>query len=137
MELDFIKQDLELEQGGVWVSYAGTDFECRIARIGNPDFESKARELRQQAKIQMLIDGKTDEKTAADQLKTLLPIVADHILLDWRGLTSKGEPVPYSKEKAVELLGRRDLRDWYIWILAVANDAERFRRASTEEDLGN
>lgn len=138
MELNKIKQDLELESQGIWKAYRGTDFKCRIARIGNPRFEEASRELRQQARIRAIAEG--DDLDSADinqSMDDLAEIVAKCVLLDWEGLTENGEEVKYSPAKAVELLKRRDLRDWYAWILKVSNNAELYRRRSQAADLGN
>lgn len=34
--------------------------------------------------------------------------LAEHILLDWKGVTSGGEPLPFSKEQAIALLTAED-----------------------------
>ena len=34
--------------------------------------------------------------------------LAEHILLDWKGVTSGGEPLPFSKEQAIAILTAED-----------------------------
>ena len=63
--------------------------------------------------------------------KRMARIMSDHLLLDWEGdISSGGEPLPYTKENAYDLLmAVEPLRDW---IIQQSDRIENFR----EELLG-
>ena len=60
------------------------------------------------------------------------------MLLGWTGLCDdNGKDIPYSREKAIELLRDPALNDLYDWILAMSANADAFRVDLEEEVVGN
>lgn len=132
MKIGRIKQDLALEREGVWARYPGTDFECRLARVGNPEFQSRRQEILEGARIAEAVRGELSERETRD---AIAPIVARHIVLDWRGLEDDdGSEIQHSVARCEEMLRDPHLNDWYTWVLRVAGDAQQFRRKAVESE---
>jgi len=130
-----IKTDLKKEVEGIWDTYPGTDFRCRIARSGNQNFEQHSKRLRKNAKIKRAAAGELTDK---ESKLAIAPAVAEFVLLDWEGLEDDdGNQIPYSVTKAVELLSDRAMDDFYNWVLKTSNNGEKFKHDLEEESLGN
>lgn len=133
-KLRTIKTDSAAERDGVWMKYPGTDIEIKIARFGNPSFEADSREFRTLAK--QAKDGV--ELTERESKDAVAPAVARHLVKDWRNLEDDdGAAIPFSQERAVELLKTPELHDLYDWIVAQSRNADRFRRAEVAATVGN
>ena len=106
---------LRAEQGrvlhGAWVNGAvhglGEDVRLRVRGRWNPEFRAM------QAKLQAAVpnDKKTRtefglEVSVAESERIITECLIETALLDWENLreTDDGEPIPFSKEKARELL---------------------------------
>ncbi|MBB76531.1 MAG: hypothetical protein CMJ75_18660 [Planctomycetaceae bacterium] len=129
--------DLNKERDGIWFRYHGSDFECRIARIGNPNFEGAKRRALRDEKVRRAVEGGL---TVKESKHALAPLVAEYILVDWRGLEDDdGNPLPYSIEKATEMLRDDRYRDVYDWVLNQANNGDFFLATEAEdaETVGN
>lgn len=63
-------------------------------------------------------------------------LVADHILLDWRGdITDGGQPLAYSKEAAVRILIEAEgLREW---VMSQADRLDNYRQQALDTTAGN
>jgi hypothetical protein len=134
-KLKSLKTDLKKETEGVWATYPGTEFKCKIARAGNPKFDEASRSLRKNARIRQAAQG---QLTGRESKAAIAPAVAEHILLDWQGLSDDdGSEIPYSRAKAVELLKDPSLNDWYDWVLSTSATADLFRAELEEEIVGN
>lgn len=132
--MDLKKQfetDEKLEENGVWISL-GQGAEVLVARFGNKKHRDALERHRTPHKA-LIASGRQLPAEIADQI--LLHAAVDAILLDWRGITENGEPVPFSKQKALEYL--RDLKDFRAQIDFVSGQMETFRRHAMEEDAGN
>lgn len=121
----------ELEVGGVWRSIGG-GARLKVARVGN---EAYNRFVRKEYKANdEVLNGPDDElstKTSDDILQTA---AANHILLDWEGLSYKGESRSYSVESAKEFLAHKD---FYAQVLALAGQAEEYRYKADAEVAKN
>lgn len=119
VDISKIRVDAEAERTGRWVSW-DHGIQLRIARMNTPAFQERMREL-SQPNIEKIRDGDKDLIRAVT-----IECVAECVLLDWKGLEDGGEPLEYSKEKAVELLSDPGLRDLYEFVLTTAHGREKF-----------
>jgi hypothetical protein len=122
--------DKALETEGVWVDI-GNGVEVRVARIGNPAYRARMKKLGKPYR-HLLRD---DESELPDGLleKLTVDAIAHTVLLDWRGpamVDGEGQPIPFSPEKAVELLTGID---WFRErVEEAARMRETFRRREVE-----
>jgi hypothetical protein len=118
--------DENAEINGVWQPLGDAEF--LIARANNRNFARAlaARVEKEQEKL-----DRQDE--AADKLSDEIwaSVYAETVLLDWRGVTYKGKPLPYSKANACKVLAHRDFRR-EITKLAESLDAYRAKVEETQ-----
>lgn len=116
------KTDDTKEQEGVWIALDGKS-RIKVARLNN----SRYREaLKKQARR---FEGPLRAQTLTHEAKEglLNDLLADTILLDWEGMTSHGEPFPYSRENAKSVL--TDMKDFRELVMSFAEDVENYRPA--------
>lgn len=118
--------DEKKEVEGVWVELNDKGAKVLVARAGNKKYARMFS--REYERHQRALEAKND---AADDLsdKVTIEIMAETILLDWQGLTFKGELLPYSKENARKLLSVKDFR---VHITKLSNDFDSYRVAQEE-----
>ena len=128
MELKKIRIDPKKQSEGVWFE-VDDDTSLLIARMNNPkfnkEFERETRQSRRFAKRGMLPDDKAAE--IVDK------VVAKTVLLGWKGLKQDGEEIPYSEEKALELLQDEELASFKEIVFDLATSEENFRREEIED----
>lgn len=131
MDLSSIKIDLAKEKNGVWEDLDG-ETSVLVARMNNPNFNKRFQELtelyRSAARKGML----TDER-AEDILVTCL---AETILLDWKGLKEAGVEVPYSVEKAKEILSNAALSTFRRVVVEISDNQAKYRDTEITESAG-
>lgn len=128
------KTDKKKETDGVDVEF-GAGLTLRVARIGNPRYEAKIAELRRPHLQILRRQQDSAEKDALIQ-EILQKVAAETVLLGWSGLTDdKDQPIPYSKEKALELF--KDAPDFFEAVMDIARDVRHFRTDSLEASKGN
>lgn len=125
MDLKAIKIDSAKVEAGLWVKNIPDlgDVELRVRGSRNLD----ARRLRQKL-IRGLPQAQLDEPMVQDSMNA--QITSQTILLEWRNVTIDGVDVPYSADKALELLGDSD---WSRFRDAVAWAAEQVALQSAGE----
>lgn len=103
-----------------------------VARLGNPEYVRVllAESEKHDAALSSL------PKPEAEKLDTeiLSKVLAETILLDFKGLGFKGKPLKYSKENALVLLAVKDFR---TRVIAEAQKLENFRVAYEEVSAKN
>lgn len=126
MDLTRFKADPVLEDEGVWTSVdAGTEASIKIARIGNRRYrEAMTRRLKPYRRA--LRNGTLDEKVTAE-------VLAETILLDWKGLTQDGVPLTYSPDAAKDLLCDNRFKDFRDLVVELAGDLELYRQQDIED----
>jgi len=97
---------------GVWKEFMnGVSF--KIARYGNT-----AHAL----SMQQILNSHKEDPDATELGDEVAESLVTFILLDWKGLTTpEGEPIPYSKEVALELL----TKDEYIHVQTFVEKTSR------------
>jgi hypothetical protein len=127
MELNRFKTDQALEQEGVWIDL-GEGASIRVARAGNRRNSELFNKLTSDPEYQR--KDKLDTLTEADLEAVVVTCLAETILLDWKGFEDGGKEVPFSKEKAREMLAYRDFRNT---VQEASRDAANFRARSVKE----
>jgi hypothetical protein len=125
--------DLAAEREGVWCEI-GEGCSLLIARAGNPQHEETVARLEREMRPQSL----AADAELSSKLRTEIAIkaLAANILLGWRGLIDDdGKQIPYSREKAEELL--RVARDFRQLVASLAMERSRFQNEQAAATLGN
>lgn len=131
MKISTFKTNEQREQEGVWED-AGGGLRLKVARLGNLRYEEYLRQTGKPYARQMR-HGTVDNKVLEDLIRQAM---ARHVLLDWENLDDEqGNPIPYSHEKALELLTK--YRDFHQMVLEIAQDARLFKEQDLEEARGN
>lgn len=118
--------DSDKEQKGVEL-HIGEGFYVKVARSGNPRATAMFRELTSDPQFAvarrsgLLSDEKYDE--------VIFEVYSNTILVGWRGLTDNGADVPYSREKAKELLRHKD---FFAIIKEFSETQENYRTEAVE-----
>lgn len=131
--MDLNKQfsvDTSLEEKGVWIQM-DEETKVLIARNGN----AKYREVmtKRTAPFKAAIRNNIlPEKTAE---KILIEAMADAILLGWEGMKESGADVPYTRDKAVEMLTKyKEFRDF---VSETASQVEIYKQQEDAASAGN
>jgi len=116
---------------GVWVDCGG-DLKLKILRMGNPAYEEEIRKLAKPFLRQMRLGTMNVE----DMEKLAKKATAHNIIQGWENLEDEdGNPIEFSKEKALELFDRYP--DFYSIVKDVASEAELFREDDMEDATKN
>lgn len=119
------KTNKELEEGGVWVDI-GDGGSLKVARAGNKKALAHSR-LVAKPHMAQITYGKLSDEVATE---LAVEVLAECILLDWKGMTEGGKPLPYSKESAIRML--RDYPDFRDMVSQIANERKTFQREVEE-----
>lgn len=112
------KTDERKEVEGVWIPLS-TTARIKVARMGNPRYRDCIK--RKKAAYRQ-----TGIEIPSDVLEQMVrETVAETILVDWEGITTDGQPVPYSKETALTFC--TDLQEFYNLVLSASDTMETFR----------
>lgn len=129
MELSKFKQDTDKTENGTWVD-VGDGLLLLIAKSGNRKSLAAYQRLMKPYK-QMQERGMMPE----DKVRELnVRLVAESILLGWQGLTDNGVTVPYSPEKAYEILSDPAFSELLSLVQNLSSEPEVFK---SEDPAGN
>lgn len=128
MDLTLFQTDADRSVDGVWCP-VDDDTKIKVARLGNKRYQRVLQ--REMTPYKRLIDKGTVSDDVAD--KILVTAMAEAILLDWEGMTKHGEPFPYSKQNAVDLLLDPNLKDFRDFVTELSQDIELFRQEEIQE----
>lgn len=96
----------DLEEAGVEVKI-GPEAYITVARAGNRKYSKLLGTLFEENK-QLLETGTIEADDYSDTL--MIEVIAETILLGWRGLEYQGKKMKYSVDNAKLMLGHRDFR---------------------------
>lgn len=137
MELKELKRDSKKIEAGVWIGDLPgfDDVRFKVRGLSSPSvLNYQARRNRAIPRRDREPDGSLKPEAALRVLReTLLEIV----LLDWDGITENGEPVPYSKERAEELLTDPDYVSFADAVTIAARAVDQGDIEAQEELEGN
>jgi hypothetical protein len=99
------KTDQTLEENGVWVDL-GEDVHVLVGRLTS----KRTREVRRRL-MKKYESMREMPPSLEDQIN--IQVMAESVLLDWRGVTDENnKPIPYSRDAAIKLLTElSDFRD--------------------------
>ena len=124
MELSDIYVDPKKVEGGAWVTWdLHPDISCLIARIDNRRYFAKMAELavpHREAIRNGTLSNEIDEEIG-------LQCLAHCVLLDWKGVTKDGEPLPYTPELGVEILGKPEAQDLVAFVNRSSRNQDLFK----------
>lgn len=132
MDLSNNKIDSSAEKDGVWVDI-DEKTSLLIARFNNPKYKAYVRRKFEARRKLSRTTGLSDEATE----KITTQAMAHTVLLDWRGLEDSGVEIPYSTEKAIELLSDETLPWFFDFVYETANDFQLYREHSIAEGEDN
>lgn len=116
----------DAEVAGVWKDISA-DAKIKVARAGNRPY---SRSLTKQIeKYRAALDTKDDVADDTSDM-IMVDLLAEHILLDWEGISYKGEVLPYTKDNAKMLLRVKDFRK----LVSAQSDTLANFLAEKEED---
>lgn len=132
MKISKFRTDGDAELNGVWCDI-GSGARLLIARAGNSRHKATLERLYAPYRTLVLANEKVPEE-ANDRVQCTA--AASALLLGWEGLEGDdGQPIPYSVEKATELL--LTLPDFRELVSTLALDRERFVAGERAAILGN
>jgi hypothetical protein len=130
LDLSTFKTDESKETEGVWEKL-DEGCEVKVARWGNTRmvefYQRYPRVIRQRIDSGQVSDARSAE--------ILAEVIANTILLDWKGMADEGKPVKYSVEAAVKVLST--YKDFRIVIIEIAQDFKLFHDISVGETAKN
>ena len=118
------------EQEGKWEDF-GEGLSVKIARMGNPNYSKKFREIAKP--YQKSIRRGTLGEQKSEEL--LIQAMADTILLDWKGLEENGKPVKFTREEAIRVM--TEYPDFRDAVSEVAGAIETFKLEEDEAGRKN
>jgi hypothetical protein len=126
--------DLDLEENGKWREFDGFDLKIRrITSKASQDANTEASK-----KYQKDIQDKTLSDEASEEILNYQ--ICFGILADWRGpdlVDDEGNAIPFSGEKALELLAPEEMKELKGLILTDSINAATYKKVSDEEAVGN
>lgn len=133
MELRNRLLDPEKVRRGVWVEYEGAEFLVR--RFPNP--EGSALQFRHYEEWRAA-NGEKEEVPDEVRTEATDRMLAECVLLDWRGVMLDGEPLEATDEnRLMAIKGDPELRNFVV-LTGMNNGHYRAQRIAKEaEDLGN
>lgn len=127
MDIKELLTDQVKEEEGVWVDI-DIDAQIKVARLFNDRFTRMMAAARRPY-------GRKVEQDTTLQEKLLVEVMAECILLDWKGLTEDGKELKFSKKRGLELM--QQSRDFRNIVTQAATDAANFHADEVEEDAKN
>jgi hypothetical protein len=130
VKITSLRIDPDRASKGVWFDWDhGVRF--LIARIGNPNFDERLREL-------IEADQAAGKSAPEAQEAATIQAVAETLLLGWEGLDDdNGKPLKWTAKRSHELLADPALQDIYKFVVLKASETARFRAEADAEALGN
>jgi hypothetical protein len=118
----------EKEETGVWFNRNGASF--LVCSLAKPAYKAAyAKKL-----AEHLRERRHSVVTEEMDVKFTSELFAEYILVDWKGLTEKGQPLAYSKAKALEFLSNPRMR-LLDWVKQWANEEAVFQNNLDSEGV--
>jgi len=141
VKLKSIAVDPKAESEGVWLEYVA-GFKVKVASTATRAFRDamEAAMLPYRELIRADQGKEKGERKFTDEMRTqvLREVVAKHVLVGWEGLEDDdGQPLPYSPERALELLSDPAMHRLVSWLETVAASEEVYRAERLERDRKN
>jgi hypothetical protein len=132
-KLQLIRTDLDKTEDGVWVKYLD-DVELCIASVNNKAYREACERLWRPHLREMRMKQMSTQAIA----ELTKPAVAQHLLKGWKNIQDDdGAEIPYSPQKALDLLRDPALQDFYNFVVDVAAEAQNYRQELLEDSEKN
>jgi hypothetical protein len=131
MDIGKLKTDPSKETEGVWVELDGT---ASIKVRYSDSIESQKKVNDRLRPYRKLVARDSEAIPQEEQDRLAKGILADYILVDWKGITENGAEVAFSRENARRLL---EIPIFRQMVERAAQDIANFRAAQAEEDAKN
>ncbi len=132
-DLDTIAIDPVLASEGKWVSYMGGEF--LIARWNNRKAETLRNEKHMEfySELSKAEEGKIPEGLEKQFSDIQAQIMAQTILLDWKGVGQKGKEIKYTVEEGFKFLSDPAFVDLFQFIQNESIKRDNFASANSEK----
>ena len=127
MDIKEFYTDEKLEEEGTWVD-CGDGLELKVTRLFNDRF------TRLMAAKRKPLGRRVDRDPKLAQT-ILIEVMAECILLDWKGLKDGDKPIKFSKVTALDLMTRS--RDFRNLVTSCSDDAANFHEEEQAADRKN
>lgn len=137
MKLSSLKVDAAAIEDGEWIGNIPEmgDLEVRVRGLNNAKYRRLQTTLIDAVPRAKRQGGRLDPD---EQDRITASCLTATVLLDWRGLEGEdGQPVPYSKDLATDLLSKPEFRRFREAVIWAAAQVGEERAAADEEDAGN
>ena len=127
--------DVKLVEEGVWKYYlddSDEDTKFKICRWNNVKYQAAMRKALSPHKQGMRASKLSDKKLADIERR----VIAQTILVDWKNLASGGKEVPYSEDKAYEILSNPEHALIEEFVRVTALDEDNYRKEELNEAVG-
>lgn len=133
-KLALIETDYASELKGRWFVHP-VGYRFLLARYGNPRFEEAYLEALNPYIEKIRANASLTEE---EDLAVTLPCIARYVILDWSDIEDEaGNPIPYSPEKALEILSNPDLHEIRDWVKRKSSAIDGYRKKLNEEAVKN
>lgn len=123
--------DLEASKDGVW-HRIDEETQIKVAKARNENFKKRAFELFNENKIELF--SKTGKFTDLDERKLMSQLIAETILIDWKGVKDQdGKEVKYTPEIGAQVLANPEMGDFLELVQTCAENEEAYRKAVLEK----
>ncbi|APX83978.1 hypothetical protein BV511_04135 [Methylorubrum extorquens] len=137
MKLSSLKVDAAAIEDGEWIGNIPEmgDLEVRVRGLNNAKYRRLQTTLIDAVPRAKRQGGRLDPD---EQDRITASCLNATVLLDWRGLEGEdGQPVPYSKDLATDLLTKPEFRRFREAVIWAASQVGEERAAADEDDAGN
>lgn len=129
MNINKFKSDINKATNGVWVPL--WDGRVKIARADNKNYRKAFAEKLKPYRREVQNKSLPDETLQ----RIVLECFAETILLDWEGFEEDDKPLPYSKEKVIEIMSNEQFEDLALKLYELSKDHTLFLQEEEQEDI--
>ena len=131
MDISKFKVSKEDKENGRWFHFEdGIQF--KIKPIRHKDTMKAIQKVSQTMGIDLLDNRNVFTEEAREQRTK---IFAEHVVVDWKNIEVNGKTLPYSPEKAFEILMDEQFEILSDFIMGTASDMDKFRAKQVEENV--
>lgn len=143
MDLDELEIATEALEEGTWVDIEINDsvFQIKVANVNSKGFLAAKEAAYSQYCQDTRKKGKkpvseADWANLTDVSTKLLPrLMGKHLVLDWKGLTQGGKPVPFDRDLAIKLMDPFKYKNLWIQVALAASDTDNFLKNRIQEEV--
>ena len=132
--VDLVRDRLDSTKAneGIWEEI--TDFgKVKLRRWNNSDYRNAALALRD-VKLEELKKAPNEQLSEDESFEIMVRAACQFVIVDWEGIESNGEPIPYDPKLAIDAFLDPDdsFRDEFNLIVAAAANRQNYTRERKE-----